>query len=145
MPLQPPTVLDFSATCPLAQAHEQSYTADSGWILLAELALNKDVKWAKSISTAFHLCLSVPSSPSLLTCVRTHSSISCQEGLKVVSFQGTLQSYSNRGSLKNKDILRSKWINFKGTISGTSKGNGGFLMSYWLVFCWLLGRGQQNR
>lgn len=108
MPLQPPTESDFSATCLLAQTHEQSYTADSRWILLAELALNKDVKWAKSISTAFHLCLSVPSSPSLFTSVRTHSSISYLEGLKVVSFQGAWQSYSNRGSLKNKDILRCK-------------------------------------
>lgn len=145
MPLQPPIELDFSATCPLVQAHEQSYTADSGWIFLADLALNKSAKWAKSISTAFHFYLSAPSSPSLLTCVRTHSSISYLEGLKVVSFQGTWQSYSNSGSLKNKDILRYKWINFKGIISATPKGNEGVLMSYWLVFCWLLGRGQQNR
>lgn len=143
MPLQPPTELDFSTTCPLAQAHEQSYTADSEWIILAELALNRDVKWAKSISTAFHLCLSVPSSPSLLTCFNSFFN-QLSRRTQGDLFSGDLAILFYRGSLKNKDILRCKWKNFKSTISGIPKRNEGFLMSYWLVFYWLLVKGQQN-
>ena len=47
-------------------------------------------------------------------------------------YQGTLKSYSNKGSLKSKKSLRCKGINFKSVIPGTQKA----MKTFWYFTDW---------